>query len=410
MDEIDPADRFADLVEDGYVFPDYGGACFADVPSTLLSVLSPEFDRRLPASVFSGVDTDVSQVVLVLLDGLGWDQYQRDTEYAPLLDRLDRAGTVSPLTSIYPSETAAAITTLESGLVPARHGLLGWFQYVGEIDAVLQSLPFLTLDGEPAGDLYDVDESVLSDAEAIYPRARDAGIDAHCYQPEKFDPDTPGATDHPYWNVPDALAELRRDLESSVEAGDSPAYRFLYVPEIDAIAHAVGTRHERYEAQVRSITEAVRAELLDRLDPAVAQETLLVVTADHGHVATDPETNVDLRETAVWEYVDDQMPTGSPRNVQFHVDDPEGAATALYEAFGDEVRTFTREEYLERELFGPGTCARFEERAPDLVATHREKGMWWESGQLELVGMHGGLNRAEMFVPFGAGRVADLQD
>ena len=411
MSEIDPTDRFSHLIEDGYVFPDYGGACLAGVPETLLSVVSDEFDRQLPASTLAGVDTDVSQVVLVLLDGLGWDQYQRDAAYAPLLDRLDERGTVSPLTSVYPSETAAAITTVESGQVPAQHGLLGWFQHVAGADAILKTLPFLTLDDEPAGEVYGgLDPAVLSDAEPISVRADAAGVDTHFYQPAKFDADTPDATDHPYWNAVDALAELRLDLESAVDADEGPAYRYLYASEIDAIAHRVGTEHDRYEAQVRAVTEAVRHELLDRLDPDAAEETLVAVTADHGHIDTDPETNVNLRETPVWEYVGDRLPTGSPRNVQFHVDDPEGAAAALHETFGDDVRTFTREEYLDRELFGPGTCETFEERAPDLVATHREKGMWWDDDEIDLVGMHGGLSRAEMFVPFAAGRVADLQE
>lgn len=410
MAERDPTERFSHLVEDGYVYPDYGGACFAGVPDTLLSLVSDEFDHRLPESVFEGIDTDVSQVVLVLLDGLGWDQYQRDAAYAPLFDTFDSRGTVSPLTSVYPSETAAAITTLMSGQVPAEHGLLGWFQYVEEIDDILQTLPFLTLDGEDASAVYDIDDAVLSDAESITRRVADAGVDAHYYQPAKYGEENPGATDHPYWNVPDALTELRLDLERAVNGDEGPAYRYLYVSEIDAIAHEVGTEHDRYEAQVRAVTESIRYELLDRLGSDAAEETLVVVTADHGHIDTDPETNVDLRETAVWEYVGDRMPTGSPRNVQFHVEDPVGAAAALHEEFGDDVRTFTREEYLDRELFGPGTCETFEKRAPDLVAVHREKGLWWDEAELDLVGMHGGLSREEMFVPFAAGRVADLQD
>jgi predicted AlkP superfamily pyrophosphatase or phosphodiesterase len=399
--------------EDGYVFPDYDGYCFASVPETLLSLVSDEFDHRLPGDVFDGVDTDVSQVVVVLLDGLGWDQWQRDSNTAPLLDRFDRHGAVSPLTTVYPSETAAAITTFHSGQPPSQHGLLGWFQYIQEYDAVLQTLPFTTLDGDPATDVFeDADDGVLSDADSLWPRVDEAGVDAHLYQPSSFEPDTPGGVDHLYWNVVDAVAELRLDLDAAIaEAGDdaaSPSYRYLYVPEIDAAAHSYGTDHARYRAQLRSVTEAVRAELLGQLSDEAAAETLLVLTADHGLINTDPATNVDLRETAVWDHVGDIQPVGSPRNVQFHVDDPDATATALREEFGDDVRTFTREEYLDRELFGPGTCETFETRAPDLVAVHREKGLLWE--EETFVGMHGGLSREEMLVPFATGRVAALRE
>lgn len=405
-----PSPPFLDeLDEDGFVFPDYDGYCLASVPETLGSLLSDDFDHRLPRDVFDGVDTDVSQVVLVVLDGLGWDQWHRDSELAPLLRRLGSSGNLSPLTTVYPSETAAAITTIHSGQVPAEHGLLGWFQYIEEYDAVLQTLPFTTLDGQPAREVFEgAKRSILSDARSFYPRLAEAGVDAHLYQPSRIAGDTPSATEHPYRNVADGVAELRLDLEAAVVSGEGPAYRFLYVPEIDAAAHHYGTEHARYRAQVRAVTEAVRAELVDLLGDAAADETLLVATADHGLINTDPETNVDLRETPMWEFVDEIPPVGSPRNVQFHVGDPEGLADAFHAEFGDDVRTFTREEYLERELFGRGTCETFEKRAPDLVAVHREKGMLWEDD--DLVGMHGGLNRAEMLIPFAASRIADLKE
>lgn len=401
------------VAADGYFFPDYDGYCLANVPETLLSLLDDRFEPPLPADVLDGVDTDVSQVVVVLLDGLGWDQWRRDVDYAPLLDAFENRGTVAPLTSVYPSETAAAITTFHSGRSPSEHGLLGWFQYVEAHDAILQTLPFTTLDDEPAADVFeDADPEVLSDAEPLYPRVADAGVDVHLYQPSSFDPDTPSAEDHPYRNVADAVAELRLDVEAAVadsNANERGAYRYLYVPEIDAVAHEIGTGHDRYRAQVRAVIEAVRFELLDRLDDAAADETLFVVVADHGHVDIDPETNVDLRETAVWDHVDERKPVGSPRNVQFHDVDADALVETFAAEFVDDVRTFTREEYLDRDLFGPGTCRTFEQRAPDLVAVHRERGMWWVEDELDLVGMHGGLSREEMLVPFAAGRVADLR-
>lgn len=406
-----PAPSFLEAVEeDGYVFPDYGGYCFASVPETLLSLFSERFDHRLPQRVFEGVDTEVTQVVVVLLDGLGWDQFHRDRQFAPLLDALGEGGSLTPLTSVYPSETAAAITTLHSGQTPAEHGLLGWFQFVTQYDAVLQTLPFTTLDDEPAIEVFeDADRSVLSDADPLYPRVADTDVGAHLYQPARFDANEPGATNHPYSNVADAAAQLRMDLDEAVTGDEGPAYRYLYVPEIDALAHAVGTDHDRYRAQVRMVTEAIRYELFDRLSEVAAEETLLVVTADHGHVDTDPATNVDLRETTVWDHVGEVPPVGSPRNVQLHVDDPETTAAAFHDEFGDDVRTFTREEYLDQELFGPGTCDTFRTRAPDLVAVHREKGVWWDADELDLVGMHGGLSRDEMFVPFGAANVGDVR-
>lgn len=410
-DHVPAADHpFLDgQAEDGYFYPDYDGYCFAGVPETLLSVVSDDVDARLPADALGDANTDVDHVVVLLLDGLGWDQFHRDSDHAPLLDTLAERGSLRPLTSVYPSETAAAVTTFHSGQTPSEHGMLGWFQHVEAYGETLQTLPFTTLDDEPADEVIDGAEyGDLTDAEAPYPRVDDAEV--HLYQPEKFDADDPGATNHPYWNVADAVAQLRADVEAAVADDAPPSYRYLYVPNVDTAAHGVGTRHARYRAQVDMVTEAVRREFLGNMAAAAAERTLFALTADHGHVNTDPETNVDLRETAAWDHVgDDAVVVGSPRNVQFHL---EGSVDPVRDALESELDlvTFTREEYTDRELFGGGTCPRFEETAPDLVAVHREKGMWHDPAKLDMVGMHGGLTREEMFVPLAAGRVDDLRE
>ncbi|MHC3437205.1 alkaline phosphatase family protein [Natrialbaceae archaeon A-gly3] len=131
----------ADHSDDGYLFPAYDDDSIANVPETALSVLDGSYRKRLPADVFDGVATNVDNVVLFVLDGFGLEAWYRHWQDDPFLRQVTEAGTVTPLTSIYPSETAAALTTLYTGLEPAEHGLLGWYQYlesVGE-DIVTES-------------------------------------------------------------------------------------------------------------------------------------------------------------------------------------------------------------------------------------------------------------------------------
>ncbi|WP_179233623.1 alkaline phosphatase family protein [Halorubrum ezzemoulense] len=119
---------------DGYLFPAYEDYCFGNVPDTVRSVLDAGGRRALPSDVFDGVETDVDTVVLLLVDGFGLDGWKRHRPRCGLLDRLTEAGTVTPLTSVYPSETAAAITTLETGRLPCEHGYVGWNVYDPRLD------------------------------------------------------------------------------------------------------------------------------------------------------------------------------------------------------------------------------------------------------------------------------------
>jgi len=416
-------DLRTEYAEDGYVFPAYGDRCFADVTDSALSLLSPRFDRELPDSAFDGLlGGDIENVVLLVIDGFGLDQWERLQGELPLLGGFDESGTVTPLTSTYPSETAAAITTLHTGLLPAEHGLLGWHQYLDSIDESIQTLPFRLEDDTPVRDEYPLAEPrELFDGEAIYGAAEDAGIDTHVTQPEHIagsissELTTAGAETHGYWNVADMAVTVR----DAVADGKGPTHVTAYVPNVDTVSHVTGTETDRYDAQVRMVTEAIRTGFVDDLDDETAERTALLVTADHGHTNVDQSVAIDLSVPAVQDCLargDDGEPippVGGPRNVQFHVRDGrvEELRNHLDDAAGDDALTLDSEEYRERGLFGrnhaePGDT--FERRSPDLLAVHRASPMWHEPD--DKIGVHGGMTPTEMFVPFAAARVSDLQN
>ncbi len=415
----------ADHDVDGYTHPAYSDHCFANVPGTVLSVLGGESHslRSLPTDVFDTVDTDVDDVVVLLLDGYGFLQWERDEAELPFLSLLADRGTVTPLTSIYPSETAAAITTMHTGLQPAEHGLLGWDQYFEELDTVLQTLPFATQDGDPAPEVFDDDadpELLLSrDVETVYQRAAADGIESRAFQPES-------TVETPYTELAcrgtdpvgyETVAELALDVRRSIESSDGRTYHYAYVPHVDSAAHFHGTESDDYRAQLAVVTECFRRELVENLDPAAADRTLFVLTADHGHVDTVPAENPDLRDCeAVWELLETDAqgepipPVGGPRNVQFHVEggrveELRNVLTARYD-----VLTYSRDEYLDIGLFGDRDPSdRFLRRCPDLVAVHRDLSLWHRDRPLSYSGAHGGMTPDEMLVPFAATSLSALR-
>lgn len=417
----DSDDLLESYGEDGFVFPAYGDRCFADVTESGLSLFSEEFEREIPAEAFGDLlQADIDNVVLVVLDGLGMDQWSRLDRTVPLFQRFDDVGQVSPLTSVYPSETAAAITTLHTGRLPAEHGLLGWHQYVEDIAASIQTLPFLLEDGTPIHDAYPLANArELFAGETIYHTAEDAGIDTHVAQPERISSSasshltTAGAETNDYWNVADMAVTVRETLTDA----DGPAHVTAYVPNVDHIAHITGTEDDRYDAQVRMVAEAVRTGLVEQLDAEVAERTALLVTADHGHTNVDQAEQIDLSVPDVQETLqrgpDGERipPVGGPRNVQFHVKDGRVGELRQYLESNQDVLTLDREEYTERGLFGENEVepsGTFERRAPDLVAVHRETVMWYQGD--DKVGVHGGMSPEEMLVPFATARISDLQE
>ena len=87
------------------------GACISNVVPALLE--PPDAAARL---VPRGV-ADADQVVLLVLDGLGWDQLQERRDLAPDAGADGRA---APITTVAPSTTATALTSITTGPHPGR--------------------------------------------------------------------------------------------------------------------------------------------------------------------------------------------------------------------------------------------------------------------------------------------------
>lgn len=406
-----------------WVGPSYDDYCVSNVAESLLSLLSASFDAPLPDEAFRGVETDVETVVFVLLDGFGYDEWTRVAEGPSLPRRFAERGALTPLTSIYPSETAAAFTSIHTGRPPIEHGLLGWFQYLDAIERDVVTLPFTTLEGTPITALDpSLDGTDLFDATPLSARVAETSLSYEAILPESIVDSAysravfEGANRTGY----ESSAAFADRLRATVEAADGPTFVHGYEPSIDAAAHEAGLTSQRCRRTMRDVLAGLQSSLVDDLSPSVAAKTLLVVTADHGLVDTDPTENVDVTEWPSWPALRrtfrtdgagaPREPTGSPRNMHVHVrpDRREAARSRLDAAVDGEV--YARSWAVEAGLFGAGSpSTTFDRRCGDLVAIHRNRGLCWRAADLEHIGMHGGLTRAEMLVPFAVGRVDALR-
>jgi predicted AlkP superfamily pyrophosphatase or phosphodiesterase len=98
------------------VVPDYEGPCLAGVVPGIQA--GP--GRRPPW--FPTVAADAAQVVLLVVDGLGWEQLRQRTATAPALAGMEGGA----ITSVAPTTTATALTSITFGRPPSAHGLVGY--------------------------------------------------------------------------------------------------------------------------------------------------------------------------------------------------------------------------------------------------------------------------------------------
>ncbi len=104
-------------VDDRPLLPDYAGGCLPNIVPTLLA------PRRDPAPAwFPSAALEARQVLLLVLDGLGWEQLEQRRHLMPILAGMEGQA----ISSVVPSTTATALTSITTGLSPGEHGVVGY--------------------------------------------------------------------------------------------------------------------------------------------------------------------------------------------------------------------------------------------------------------------------------------------
>jgi hypothetical protein len=364
------------------VVPDYGGPCLAGVVPGIQA--GP--GRRPPW--FPSVAAEAAQVVLLVVDGLGWEQLGQRTATAPALAGMEGGA----ITSVAPTTTATALTSITFGRPPAAHGLVGYrFRVEGPTgdDEVLNVLRWRTASGD-ARVFFPPDKALDGAAFAgrlvpVVSKSEFAGTG--------FSLAHQAGSRAVGWSLPSSIAiEVRRQL-----AVGEP-FVYVYYEGVDKIAHLSGLG-EHYDAELRA-TDRLVADLLELLPPGA----VLLVTADHGQVEVGPATTPVVAE--VMAHVG--LVSGEARfrwlhALPGHADD---LATVCRETYGSEAWVRTIDEVADQGWLGGPLSPRWRWRLGDVaVVPHEPVGYLdpADTGDARLVCRHGSLTPAEVLVPFIAG-------
>ncbi len=313
--------------------PDYAGAGLQAVMPALLAHLTR--GAALP-TWFPAPVAGASQIVLLVLDGLGAEQLQSRAPLAPVLS----SGEGRAITSVAPSTTATALTTLVTGTVPAAHGVVG---YRVALDGKVMNVLQWSLDG--------VDARVKVPAHVFQPCSSFPGATApvpvvtrNDYGPTGFTAAHLGPAELHRWYTPAGLVTGVRQL---VTAG--APFVYAYYEGIDKVAHAQGLG-EHYDDELRAVDRLV-ADVLDVLPVGTA----LVVTADHGQV--DVGSSIAVLGPEIMRHV--RLISGEGRFRWLHVSPGATAdvTAAAGELYGDEAWVRTRRAGDRRRMAGRGSFA-----------------------------------------------------
>ncbi|MFC1802560.1 alkaline phosphatase family protein [Thermoproteota archaeon] len=412
---------------DDRITPDYKEYCLSNIPSTIMNHFQVNNNRQsLPDETFKDELDGSENIILLLVDGLGYKNWLKHHKNTRFLKKLSEKGSTTPLTSVFPSTTSASLNTLNSGLTPQEHGLPEWFVYFQEIDMTLQSLRLQTVEGIDVGDfeIDNVDSNILFKDETIYEKLEKNGIPSYTLAREALI-DNPyqrltlkGSKRLPYQNLDDLFNKIR----TLTETQKGPTFIYAYIDSLDAVGHVCGPSSIEYADELEKIDCAVINGLISKISRKNASDTCIIVTADHGmidipanstmYLNSLPEFQSMLRESSNMGYI---APTGSPRDVYLHLkkDSVDDCFHYLSEELVGFADVFRVKEAIELGLYGVGRpCDEFLDRVGDLLLLPRENWTLWyqvfPAKLYEKAGVHGGLSKEEMLIPFGVSKLSEL--
>ncbi len=358
------------------VLPQFSGPCLINVAPALLST-DDEVPDWVPAPV-----TRARQVVLLVLDGLGWEQLQARPRLAPTL----AGASGGPITSVAPSTTATALTSLATGLPPAVHGVVGYRVRVrGQVLNVLRwqlgkadarrSVPPRRFQPYPSFPRRDGQAtSVVTRAEYGATGFTAAHLEGSVLRG---------------WHTP---SELVPEVRALLDAGEGFVY--AYYDGIDRVAHARGL-DDHYDAELRAADRLV-ADLLEALPPGA----VLVVTADHGQVEVG--SSVEVLGPEVMDGVELLSGEGRFRWLHTRRGAADDVAAAAEAQFGHVAWVRTLDQIVGEGWLGGEPVPHVAERLGDVVLVPFAATSFLDpadTGEQRLVGRHGSLTSAEMLVP-----------
>ncbi len=406
--------RIPGLQLDGnFIQPDYHGGSILNLPSTIAQALggAPLVAEPLRQGSIVTASDSIRRVILVLVDALSLHRLQRwmADGTAPVWSRLAEQGRLTALTSVVPSTTTTALTSLWTGRSPAVHAIVGyelWLKEYGVVSNMILHSPISF--GNDSGSLLRAGfnpEQYLSHP-TLGSHLVSFGVRSYAMQhrsilrsglSQMFFKDV-----NPYGFF--TSSELWVNLRHLVES--NPALRqyfWVYTGQIDHFSHYYHPDDERTAAEFADFSHAFEQQFLNKLSPASRKGTLVILTADHGMIATQKSDRYDLRHHPDLTRLLHILPTGESRLMYLFIRPGQIDQVRSYfeQTWPGEFTFLDPAEAVAKGLFGPGTPhPRLADRLGDLIVAARgDAYLWWADKENPLVGRHGGLSPEEMIVP-----------
>jgi predicted AlkP superfamily pyrophosphatase or phosphodiesterase len=299
---------------------------------------------------------------------------------------------------VFPSTTAAALTSLLTGTEPGEHGIVGYrVRIPGTLDAPNQLHGWET---------HDLDPATWQRSDPLMQRESAAG--RPCFvvsRPEYVGSGFTAATlrGAEVFGIRDLTERVQR--AAALAAEHPGALVYLYAPDLDTAGHRHGWESDEWSATLETVDAAVRT-----FAAALSPSTGALLTADHGMVDVPAHRRILIgSDSPLWDGV--ALVGGEPRMLHLYAAPGRERDVLSRWREVEQARAWvlSRDEAIAHGLFGP-VAPEVRPRIGDVIVAARAAVAYYDDRERDkspqnMVGQHGSLTLDERIVPlvpFGA--------
>ncbi len=355
-----------------------------------LTALVPDAIASLSSSSASGALPPARSAIVVVIDGLGAANLAARAGHGRFLTSVMRKKDVAR--SVFPTTTAAALTSLMTGSDPGAHGIVGYRVRVPETGVVSNQLTGWESDG--------LDPAAWQRRPTLFETAASVGVEGFVVSRAEYRHS--GFTRAAFrGSTFDSAASFTDRLALALEYAAASENRLVYAygPDLDSAGHRYGWQSDEWIAALEDADAAVRS-----LASALPSDIGVLVTADHGMVDVPRTGHILLREGDA--LVDGVAAiAGEPRMLHLYAE-PDQAVGVLERWRASESGrswVFARDEAIAAGLFGD-VDPEVRDRIGDVLVAARGRVAYYDDrltdkASQRMIGQHGSLTSDERIVP-----------
>ena len=360
-----------------YIIPDYAN-CNLSISATLAEYLGAVNRNATLPVLKKMLLRGYKNIVFICYDGMG---------ILPIETHLDegsffRRNLKQRLTAPFPSTTTNATESLLTNRLPLEHGWFGWSLYFEKLN---RNVDIFRGKDSMSRERVELPEAALKRYPYYFDEVRTDYLINTVFPPYV-------RTGHAENNY---IFNSEEDFFSSISEicdRDQKQFVYAYFPEPDAIMHTYGMSSEQAGQVIRRLSE--QTELMHR----DSEDTLFVVTADHGQI--DVEGYVELYNDPVLMEMLRIYPFMESRAVAFAVKGQREEAFAEYfvQKYHEDFMLFKSADLVEWGIFGGYGDMGFMLGDYIAIGTYTHKQALLHPKQRRVKGHHTSLTE-EMYVP-----------